>query len=532
MKPLQIFKYAAVIGTLAFSLGVAQSASAKTLHWASVGDAYSLDPDGLNETFTKGFLYSVYEPLVAYDPEMNLIPALAVKWENPSPTKWIFHLRKGVKFHDGEPFTADDVIFSWKRSLSTHSDLRLYGKMASDVKKLDDHTVEVITPEPNPILPRAWTNLYIMSKGWAEKHHTTEAAGIQGGNNYAVLHEDGTGPFEVTDREPGVKTVMKRFTGYWDKNIPTNLTEIVFRPIAQESTRLAALLSGQMDLVYPIPTQDWKQLERQSSVKLLTKPSTRAIFIGFDQARDQLLYSNVKGKNPFKDKRVREAFNLAVNTNLINKKIMGGSAYPLGTVIAKSINGFDPSFGKPYVSNVAKAKDLMKEAGYADGFEVTLDCTNDHYVNDEKICQAVAAMLAHINVKIDVLAQAKSKFFAKVNLPRDDTSMYLYGWAPATVDAYKSLNDLAVCRNAKTGAGQANLGGYCNPEVDKLASEIATETNQATRNELIKKAFTIVRDDYAYLPLHQQPISWGVRKGIKLAQRPDDVVDMRYAVMP
>lgn len=534
MNLQRTIKRTALVGALTLGVGLAYAVQAKTLHWAYQGDVDSLDPMSLNETFTKGFQNAFYEALVAYDKDLKLIPALATKWENPEPTKWIFHLRHDVKFHDGSPFTAEDVVFSWKRSLTPGSDFKTFGSLATDVKKIDDYTVEVITPRPNPILPRDWVFLYMMSKTWAEKNHTTEAANVKNGaNNYARLHEDGTGPFTVVERHPDVKTTLKRFDDYWDKNIPTNVTDIVFQPITQESTRVAALISGEMDLVMPVPVQDWPRLETEPDVRILNKPETRAIFIGMDQHRDELLFSNVKGKNPFKDKHVREAIVLSVDTNVINQKVMRGAAKPLGTLIAASVNGYDESFGKPYKPNPTKAKQLLAQAGYPNGFSVQLDCPNDRYVNDEKICQAVAGMLARVGIKIDLLAQTKSKYFGKVlQQGGNKTSMYLLGWAPATTDAEKTLTDIVACRDKATAAGQFNLGGYCNKNIDALIAKIGVETDQPKRNAMIKTAFTLLRDDYGYLPLHQQPLSWGVKKGIKLDQRADDVLDMRTLVMP
>ncbi len=534
MKLKQIITQTAVAATLALALGLGQAAQAKTFRWAYQGDMMSLDPMSLNETFTLGLQGWFYETLAAYDKDLKLVPQLATSWENPEPTKWVFHLRKGVTFHDGTPFTADDVIFSWKRSLTQGSDMKGYGAKASDIKKIDDHTIEVTTPEPNPILPRDWTFLYIMSKSWAEKHNTTEASNVKGGaNNYAASHENGTGPFSIVDRQPDVKTTLKRYDGYWGKDIPTNVTDVIFQPITQESTRVAALISGEMDLVMPVPVQDWPRLESEPDVQVLNEPEARAVFIGMDQHRDELLFSNIKGKNPFKDKRVREAIDLTVDTRVINKKIMRGAAKPLGTLIADKINGYDESFGKPYDTDVEKAKKLLADAGYPDGFSVQLDCPNDRYVNDEKVCQAVSSMLARIGIKIDLLAQTKSKYFAKILLQAgNNTSMYMLGWTPSSGDAANSLKNLVGCRDDKTGSGQFNLGGYCNKEIDALTSKIEVETDQALRNKMIKEAFTILRNDYGYLPLHQQPMSWGVRKGIKVAQRADDVLDIRNVVMP
>ncbi|AZY50656.1 ABC transporter substrate-binding protein [Bordetella avium] len=531
-------KSALKLSALALALGAAALSSvaqAKTLRWAYQGDATSMDPMSLNETFTLGFQGNIYETLAGYDGDLKLVPRLAESWSNPEPTKWIFKLRQGVKFHDGSPFTADDVIFSWKRSLTPGSDMKGYGAKASDIKKIDDYTIEVTTPTPNPILVREWTFLYIMSKAWAEKNKTTEATNVKGDNqgNYANLNANGTGPFILTERQPDVKTVLKRFDGYWDKGVKTNVDEVIFQPITQEATRVAALISGEMDIVQPVPVQDWKRLEDAKGVKPLSAPEARTVFIGMDQARDELLYSDVKGKNPFKDPRVREAVVLAVDTKAINDKIMRGAAKPLGSLIAEPINGYDDAYGAPTKPDVERAKKLLAEAGYPKGFTVTLDCPNDRYVNDEKICQAVAGMLARVGIKVNLQAQSKSKYFGKILLQAgNDTSMYMLGWTPSSTDAHNALLNLAACRDAKTASGQFNLGGYCNPRVDELTTKIGVETDQAKRNAMIKEAFEIVRKEHGYLPLHQQPMSWGVKDNIKVIQRADDVLDLRNVVMP
>ncbi|MDQ2136660.1 ABC transporter substrate-binding protein [Alcaligenaceae bacterium A4P071] len=536
MRTSTLLKRSALAAALVVATGLAHAAETKTFRWAYQGDAMSLDPMALNETFTLGFQNNIYEPLVAYDGELKLVPALATSWENPEPTKWVFKLRQGVKFHDGTPFNADDVIFSWKRSLTPGSDMKAYGAKAADIKKIDDYTIEVTTPTPNPILPREWVYLFIMSKPWSEKNKTTEATNAKGDNqgNFANLNSNGTGPFMVTSRQPDIRTTMKRFDGYWGKDkIATNVDEVIFQPITQEATRVAALISGEMDAVIPVPVQDWKRLEDAKGVKPLTGAEARAIFIGMDQSRDELLFSNIKGKNPFKDVRVREAVVLAVDTKAINDKIMRGAAKPLGSLVATAINGYADSYGAPIKPDVEKAKKLLVDAGYPQGFEVTMDCPNDRYVNDEKVCQAVASMLARVGIKINLLAQTKSKYFGKI-LPQagNQTSMYMLGWTPSSIDAHNALLNLVTCRDPKTSAGQFNLGGYCNPKVDELTAKVGVETDQVKRNAMIKEAFEIVRTDWGYLPLHQQPMSWGVKDTIKVVQRADDVMDLRSVVMP
>ncbi|MDR2155313.1 MAG: ABC transporter substrate-binding protein [Burkholderiaceae bacterium] len=528
-KSLKLSALGLVLAASAFT----SVAGARTLHWAYQGDASSMDPMALNETFTTGFQSNIYETLFGYDKDLKLIPALAEAWYNPEPTKWLVQLRKGVKFHDGSPFTADDVIFSWKRSLTPGSDMKGQGAKASDIRKIDDHTVEITTPTPNPILPRDWTLIFMMSKSWSEKNNTTAATNVKDGQgNYANLHANGTGPFMLVERQPDVKTTLKRFAGYWNKDIKTHVDEVAFQPITQEATRVAALISGEMDIVQPVPVQDWQRLKGTKGVKVLNAPEIRSIFIGMDQFRDELLYSNVKGKNPFKDRKVREAVVLAVDTGAINQKIMRGAARPLGSLVPTSVNGYDDSFGAPIKPDPARAKKLLAEAGYPQGFEVTLNCTNDRYVNDEKICQAVAGMLAKVGIQINLLAETKSKYFAKV-LPQagNMTSMYMLGWSPSSVDAENILIAELHCPDGK-GFGQFNFGHYCNPEIDALQQQISVETDQAKRNALIKQAFNLARQDWAYLPLHQQPLSWGVKDTIQVDQRADDVLDLRNVVMP
>ena len=524
-------KRALLAAVAAGAILAAGPASAKTFKWAFQGDVQSLDPHALFETFTLGFQGNIYESLVTYDGDMNLIGALAESFENPEPTKWVFKLREGVKFHNGNDFTADDVIFSWQRALSEGSDLKVPAQKISDIKKVDDHTIEVTTPGPNPILPRDLVFLYIMDKEWSEANNSTTATNVKGGEegNFANLNANGTGPFMVVERQPDVKTQLKRNPNYW-KDIETNVTEGVFTPIGQDATRVAALISGELDMAYPVPVQDWERLDGADGVSPLTGPEARTIFLGFDQDRDELLYSDIKGKNPFKDQKVREAFAHAIDVDAIKKKVMRDASVPAGLMVAPQINGFDADLNQRWAHDVDKAKALLAEAGYPEGFEVTMDCPNDRYVNDEKICQAVAAMLARAGIKVDVLAQTKSKYFGKVLAQNDyDTSFFLLGWTPGTMDSHNPIFSLLSCR--RDGKGLFNLGGYCNERVFELSDLVEAETDQDKRQSLINEAFTIHKDEVGHIPLHQQPLSWGIKDGVVLVQRPDNVLDLRYVVV-
>ena len=254
-------------------------------------------------------------------------------------------------------------------------------------------------------------------------------------------------------------------------------------------------------------------------------PELRTIFIGMDQIRDELLFSNIKGKNPFKDVRVREAFFRAIDIEMIKTRVMRGLSTPSALMIAPQLFKLSDDFTRPKF-DADRAKKLLTEAGYPDGFEVTMDCPNDRYVNDAAICQAVVGMLARIGVKINLLAQPKAQYFAKVLKPGGyQTSFYMLGWTPGTSDAHNVLYDIMGCRDdPKSPRGEANLGGYCNKEMDALTDKVLIEPDMNKRDLLIKQAFEIAAKDFAYIPLHQQALAWGVSKKLKVIQRADNSV--------
>jgi peptide/nickel transport system substrate-binding protein len=512
----------------------ASAANAETFRWAFQGDAQTLDPHGLFETLTLGFQGNIYEGLVKRDDKMEIVGALAESWENVEPTVWRFKLRQGVKFHNGNDFKADDVVFSVNRLNTEGSDMKVVASLIKEAKVVDDYTVDIITPSPNPILPNQFEIFYIMDKQWAEEHKATEATNVKGGDegNHANLNANGTGPFMVKERQSGVKTVLVRNPDYWNKDMKSNITEAIFTPIAQDATRVAALISGNIDLAYPMPVQDWKRLEAAEGVKPLTGPEARTIFLGFDQLRDELVGSNVKGKNPFKDVRVRKAFYQAIDIEAIKAKVMRGASNPAGLLAAPEINGFNAELNTRLPYDVDAAKKLMEEAGYGDGFEVTMDCPNDRYVNDEQICQAAASMLAKINVKVNLLAQTKSKYFGKVLAQNGyDTSFFLLGWTPSTFDSHNVISSLIACRGGEDKIGAFNLGGYCNPKINELTAMIQSETDQAKRQSMIDEVWKIHADEVGHIPLHQQPLSWGVSDKVDVVQRSDNQLDLRYVVV-
>ena len=499
-------------------------AQAQTIRIANQGDSLSMDPHSLNESLQLSVTGNVYEPLVGRNKDLSLAPALATSWKQTSPTVWRFELRKGVQFHDGTPFTADDVVFSFGRTQVEGSDMKSYTNDFKEVRKIDDHTVEIETKTPFPILPDVISLVYIMSKKWCE---TNQALGPvdrrKGIENAASFRANGTGPFRLRERQPNVRSVFTRNGSYWGK-IEGNVSEVVFTPIGNDATRVAALLSGEVDVMEPVPVQDIERVNGSANTRAITGPELRTIFLGMDQKRDELLYSNVKGKNPFKDKRVRQAFYQAIDIEGIKKTVMRGASNPSALLVGPGINGFQPDAKRlPY--DVEAAKKLMAEAGYPNGFEVAMNCPNDRYVNDGRICQTVAANLSRINVKINLQAETKGTYFPKVL--RRDTSFYMLGWTPATYDSHNALNALMRCVDDK-GSGQFNLGAYCNPKVDELTLKIQAETDKVKRNAMIKEVFDLHAADVGHIPLHQQALAWGVGKNVKLVQLADNFMHFKW----
>ena len=508
------------VGALAAGLLIAAPARAETFRFAFQGDAQSLDPHALNETFTLGFHSNIYEGLVRRDPDLQLEPALATHWETLEPTRWRFYLRKGVKFHNGNPFNADDVLFSAERVRAEGSDLQT--RIAQDTQevKIDDYTVDFITTAPNPILFSEWGTWFIMDKEWAEANNAVQPTSVtEGSDNYAAFNANGTGPFIVQSRETDVRTVLTVNPNWWDTPVH-NLTEVVMTPIPTDATRVAALLSGEVDLVFPVPVQDINRINETSGTRVLQGPELRTIFLGFDQTRDELLESSVKGANPFKDIRVREAFFRAIDIEAIRKLVMRDTSTPAPLLISPFLFPPADQFTRPEF-DLEKAKSLLAEAGYGDGFEVGMDCPNNRYVNDEKICLAVVNMLAKAGVTINLLAQPKAQYFAKVLKPRNETSFYMLGWTPGSFDSWNVLYNLLGC-DEEGGRGKFNLGNYCSPELDKLADQVLSEIDADKRNELIRQAYEIAVRDWAYIPLHQQGLAWGVRDGVDVKQRADN----------
>ena len=503
-------------------------AHAATFKWANNGDIRAMDPNTLNETVQNTLLANIYEPLVQRDKNLKVEPGLAVSWEQKSPVVWVFHLRPNVKWEDGSTLTADDVVFSFKRIAGKTSQQSDDVSTVKEVRKIDDLTVEIETLGPDPILLQELPGVSIMNKAWLEKNNSVEPAIVGTNENFALRNAMGTGPFRLTIREADRRTVMEKNPAWWGK-VEHNLDRFEFTVIASAPTRVAALLSGEMDMIYTVPTQDMDRIAQTPGLKLIQGPELRTIYLGMDQFNPELLKSTVKGKNPLKDKRVREAFALAIDENAIAKVVMRGQAKPTWELWGDGINGFNPALNVRPKTDIARAKALLAEAGYPDGFGITLDCPNDRYVNDEAICTAISSMMAKVGVKVEVYARTKVKFFAEIGYPRYETSFYLLGWTPSTYDAENALKQLMQSRGKPgEGLGLGNDGGYSNKHVDDLIEKIAVELDGKKRSAMIDDAMKTIQGDFGTIPLHQQTIVWAAKKNIELTQPADNTFPMKW----
>jgi peptide/nickel transport system substrate-binding protein len=508
------------LALLAAAVLAAAGASAQTLRFSSQGDPQTMDPHSQNESFTNSVNQQVYQYLVNRDKQLNLVPELATSWEQVSALKWRFKLRQGVKFHDGSAFNADDVVYSVIRSQQPTSQIAVYGNAVGTPKKIDDFTVEFDLPKVNPVFLEHLASIFILDKEWSEKNKATKPQDFKNKEeHYAAMNANGTGPFMLVSRQPGIKTTWKRNPNYWGK-IEGNVQEVVFTPIGNDATRSAALISGELDFILDPPPRDVAKLRSTASVKIIDGPENRIVFIGMDQRRDELLYSNVKGKNPFKDVRVRKALYQAVDIETMKNKLMSGQSYPTGGNTPSPKGYFnDPKIEARFPYDLAEAKRLMTEAGYPNGFEVQLDCPNNRYIQDEEICVALASMWEKIGVKIKVVAQPRVTYFPK--LDKHDVSMYMLGWGGSVTDAETTLTP--VMRNPGAGGiGFYNYGRSTNAKFDDLAARSSVETDPAKRKELILAALTEWKEQVHTIPLHRQVIPWAARSNVNVVHRADN----------
>lgn len=490
------------LATAALGFGLVSATHAASLKMAYDADPVSLDP---HEQLSGGTLQQShlnFDPLVRWARDLSFELRLAEKWERVDDLTMRFHLRKGVKFHSGNDFTAKDVVFTFER-LRSSPDFKGLFTAFKEAKAIDDHTVDLITEKPFPLVLHNATYIFPMDSQFYsgnDANGNPKDAVTKHGDSFASTNVSGTGPYIVSSREQGVKVVLTRFKDYWDSASPGNVDEITLTPIKEDPTRVAALLSGDVDFIAPVPPTDHERIKGNDKVDLVTMPGTRIITFQLNQERVA----------HFKDARVRQAINYAINQQGIVDKIMRGFATAGAQNSPAGYLGHNPALTPRY--DLDKAKALMKEAGLEGGFSVTMMAPNNRYVNDEKIAQAAASMLAKINIKVDLKTMPKAQYWPEFDKRAADIMMI--GWHSDTEDSNNFFEFLTACPNEESGLGQYNSGNYCNPEADKMmakANEIVDPAERATIMQGIEKT---LYDDAAFVPLHWQNLSWAAKKNV------------------
>ena len=514
------------VAAAAASLLLAAGAHAQTLRWASQGDIQTMDPDSRNESLTNSLNSQVYEYLTGRDKELNIVPLLAIEWQQTSPLQWRIKLRPNVKFHDGTPFTADDVVFSLERVLAPPSLRSFQLQGVTGARKVDDLTVDLLLSAPDAVLPEKLQFWSIMSRTWAQKHGVEKAQDFAGKQEtYAVRNANGTGPYQLERYEPDVKAVLKANPQWWGRGDKRNgnVDEVSFVPIRSDATRLAALASGEIDLVLDPPFQDVERLQRDGQLKLAQVTDLGEQYLTFDQHSEELEGSDVKSRNPFKDLRVRRAVYHAINIELIVKKVLRGQGTPTGAFVSTRLEGSPAELDKRLPYDPAKARALLAEAGYPSGFSVTLDCVNIAY--REGVCQAAAAMLTQVGIRTALRSTGTNQFFPK--LSQGSSSFIEFGFTPQP-DAWSTLNSLFRTWGAGGGSGTFNAGRYSNPKLDAMIDAIRVEPDLTRRRAMITVALRSLGEELPFVPLYRRTLTWAMAKKVSLVQWANDTVELRW----
>ncbi|OMH38098.1 ABC transporter substrate-binding protein [Motiliproteus sp. MSK22-1] len=485
-------------------VSLVSAAQAVTLKLAYAADPVSLDPHEQLSGGTLQFSHMVFDPLVRWTKDQQIEPRLAESWQRIDAYTLRFKLRQGVRFHTGNELTSEDVRWTLER-LQRSVDFKPVFAMFEKVRVIDQYTFDLITRNPYPLALQTATYIFPMDSRFytgVDEKGLPKALLRKHGNTFASKHLSGTGPYLVSHRQQGVRVEFDRFADYWDRQSQGNVSRIILTPIKSDPTRVAALLSGDVDVISPVPPNDHVRIRNHDRLDLVTLPSTRIITLQLNQQR----------RKEFRDLRVRQAIVNAINNEGIVKKIMKGFATAAGQQSPKSFVGHKESLKPRY--DLKRARQLMKEAGYESGFSVTMVTPNNRYVNDAKIARAVVSMLAKINIQVDLRTIPKAQFWAELDARSADIMMV--GWRSDTEDSANFSEFLIMCPNPETGAGQYNSGSYCNPEVDRLVMQSSSEIDKDKRRSQLQKVEQILYDDAAFVPLHWQKMAWGVDKKVKI----------------
>ena len=507
-----------LLASAAIAALTASAASAETLRWARVGDALTLDPHSQNEGPTHTLNHHIYETLMGRALDGTLTPRLATEWSisEDDDTVWVFRIREGVTFHEGQELTAEDVVFSLDRARTPPSGMAALHAAVEEVTAVDDYTVHVKMSGPSPLYIQNLTNTFIMSKEWAEANNAETAPNFAAGEEaYSVRNANGTGPYRLVSRDPEVRTVLAAFEDHWDDQ--PAVTEIVYTPISEAATRVAALLSGEVDVVQDVPVQDILRLEQTPGIKVVRGPENRNIFFSYDMTSERLASANVDD-NPFAKPEVREAMALAIDRDAIQQIVMRGESLPSAAPLPPFVNGWTEEMDAYDAPDIARAQALLAEAGYPNGFSVQLDCPNDRYINDEAICQALVGMLGRTGISVNLNSQTRSLHFPLIE--NWETDFYLLGWGVPTFDSQYVFDFLVHTREG--GYGAFNGSRYSDPELDAKIQSLATMTDLEARDEVIAEIWEQVMDDRIFLNVHNQVLAYAMREDVNLEVHPEN----------
>ena len=486
--------FKALLAAAALSAVIAAPAQAQTLRWAAQNDILTLDPHSQNHATTNAIMAHAYEGLTRYTAQYQVEPALATKWTYISPTQVRFELRRGVKFHDGTPFTADDVVFSFGRIKQPQGTMGIYVTGIAEIRKIDDHTVDFIMSAPNPLLLRNIIDFRIMSKTWAEKNRTANVQDYKAKEeNFASRNAMGTGSYRITGWTPEQRITMTVNTDWWDKNA-SNVKDVVYTPIKSDPTRVAALLSGDVDMLTDLPTQDVARLRNDAKLKIVDGPEVRTIFLAPDMGSPELKYSNVKGKNPFADKRVRQALSMAIDRDSLNRNVLKGTNIPAYSITPPDTLGYFPP--RLFSHDVARARELLAEAGYPNGegwpgLELTYNTSEDN----RKVAVALQQMWKDaLNIEVTLTNQEWKVYLDSIT--QMNFQIARRGWIGDYVDP-NSFLDLFI-----TGGGNNNTG-FADPRYDDL---ILRQAPQAATDEarlaIFHEAEALLMEQMPIIPLY------------------------------
>ncbi|MHB0898059.1 MAG: ABC transporter substrate-binding protein [Spirochaetales bacterium] len=484
----------------------------------------SLDPQYSTTGATQQASQQIFETIVGRDKNLRMVPSLAISWKEVDPLTWELKLRQGVKFHDGKDFGAADIVYSIKRIPRVPDSPSSYKRNVAaikDVIAVDNYTVRLLLKEPSPQLPLDLSFVYVLPST------TPVDASIDDFNKgkYVI----GTGPFKFVEWVRGDRLVLDKNPNYWGKK--SSYDRVIFRPITNDPSRVAALLAGDVDIIDQVSPVDQDRLRKDSRVSLLSKPAATMMYIHMDSNRDKSPFVAGKDgkpldKNPLKDPKVREALSLAINREALVERVLNGAAEPAGQFVPEGMVGYAPDLlPDPY--DVEKAKKLLADAGYPNGFSITLHSPNDRYLNDEQVAQTIGQFFARIGLDVKVQALPYSVFGTAAT--KLEYSIFLMGFGNTTGDAARGMTAVLATFDAAAGLGANNRGRYSNPEFDKLIKAAASTSDDAKREGYLQEAARIAfAKDHAILPLYFQTTTWAVRKGITYEPRMDEYTLANY----